>query len=83
MVHEHTSHETGDHEDHTFNGIMFNVSVPTVLPMDFVRIDSVSVRGCVPFGARSCAPRVLRGDTPCNDSSVSRVSLGIVISFMD
>lgn len=63
MVHEHTSHETGDHEDHTFNGIMFNVSVPTVLPMDFVRIDSVSVRGCVAFGARSRAPRDLRGDT--------------------
>jgi hypothetical protein len=45
VVHEQTTHETGDNEDHTFNGIMFDVSVPTVLPIDFVRIDSVSVRG--------------------------------------
>eukprot|EP00035_Acanthoeca_spectabilis_P002193 m.85815 g.85815 ORF g.85815 m.85815 type:complete len:219 (-) comp11418_c0_seq4:3035-3691(-) len=45
VVHEVTTLETTDHEDHTFNGIMFDVTVPTVLPIDFVRITSVSVRG--------------------------------------
>lgn len=31
--------------NYSFNGIMFDVTVPTVLPIDFVRITSVSVRG--------------------------------------
>jgi len=37
--------DTVDREDHTFNGIMFNIKVPDVLPIDIVRIDSVWVRG--------------------------------------
>jgi hypothetical protein len=37
--------DTKDREDHTFNGIMFDLEVPDVVPIDIVRIDSVWVRG--------------------------------------
>eukprot|EP00038_Savillea_parva_P008039 m.174264 g.174264 ORF g.174264 m.174264 type:complete len:373 (-) comp13805_c0_seq1:371-1489(-) len=45
VVHEKTCYESPDHEDHTFNGVMFDVTCPDILPIDFVRIDSISVRG--------------------------------------
>lgn len=45
VVHEHTSVDTQDNEDHTFNGIMFDVKCGTELPLKFVRIESLWVRG--------------------------------------
>ena len=38
---------TEDYEDHTFCGIMFTVDCKSALPVDFVEIKSISVRGRV------------------------------------
>ena len=46
QVHENYAAETQDHEDHTFCGIMFDVAVPeTGIPLDYVAVTSVAVRG--------------------------------------
>lgn len=45
VVHEQMTMETNDHEDHSFNGIMFDIEIPDQLPIDIVRVDSVWVRG--------------------------------------
>eukprot|EP00041_Stephanoeca_diplocostata_P033025 m.1079112 g.1079112 ORF g.1079112 m.1079112 type:complete len:365 (+) comp24254_c0_seq43:240-1334(+) len=45
VVHEHTSVDTQDNDDHSFNGIMFNIKCGTELPLKFIRIDSLWVRG--------------------------------------
>ena len=47
IVHDTSSFDTGDNEDHTFSGIMFNVSCGNTLPIAFCRIDSIWVRGCL------------------------------------
>lgn len=47
IVHETASFDTADHEDHTFSGIMFDVTCGDKLPMKYCRIDSVWVRGCL------------------------------------
>lgn len=47
IVHETASFDTADHEDHTFSGIMFDVTCGDKLPMKYCRIDSIWVRGCL------------------------------------
>jgi hypothetical protein len=39
--------KTSDHEDHSFNGIMFNVSLKPnqTLPIEYIELQSVWVRG--------------------------------------
>ena len=37
--------DTPDNEDHTFNGVMFTVECKTDLPVDFIQITSLAVRG--------------------------------------
>ena len=45
LVHENFTCDTRDHEDHTFCGVMFDVTCKTVLPAEYVEISSISVRG--------------------------------------
>ena len=54
LVHEALNIDTQDQEDHTFSGIMFNVSAGSCkeqecveVPLDFVLIESVWVRGAL------------------------------------
>ena len=44
-VHEHWHVDTKDNEDHTFSGIIFSVVIKERLPVDFVEIETLSVRG--------------------------------------
>jgi len=44
-VHEAYSVDTKDHEDHTFCGIMFSMMVKAEIPLDYLEIESLSVRG--------------------------------------
>ena len=44
-IHAHFTVETRDHEDHTFNGIMFDVVVKSILPVEYIDITAVWVRG--------------------------------------
>jgi len=37
--------DTADHEDHTFSGVMFTIEAKSDLPVDFIQVNSVSVRG--------------------------------------
>lgn len=37
--------DTKDHEDHTFSGVMFTVMCRDELPVDFIELYSISVRG--------------------------------------
>jgi hypothetical protein len=37
--------DTADHEDHTFCGVMFTLTCKQTLPVEFVEITSISVRG--------------------------------------
>lgn len=37
--------DTPDNEDHTFSGVMFTIEVKTELPVDFIQITEISVRG--------------------------------------
>jgi len=37
--------DTKDRDDHTFNGIMFDLEVPDVVTIAIVRIDAGGVRG--------------------------------------
>jgi hypothetical protein len=46
-VHESFQAETVDHEDHTFCGIMFDVTVKATLPLDYIEISHVWVRGAL------------------------------------
>jgi hypothetical protein len=46
-VNESFHAETVDHEDHTFCGIMFDVTVKTTLPLDYIEISHVWVRGAL------------------------------------
>lgn len=45
IVHERVTVETADHEDHTFCGVMFDVRCIDSLPIEFLEISSVAVRG--------------------------------------
>jgi len=45
LVHEQFTCDTRDHEDHTFCGMMFDVACESELPVEYVEIQSVSVRG--------------------------------------
>ena len=45
LVHEHFVCDTRDHEDHTFCGVMFDVACESELPMEYLELQSVSVRG--------------------------------------
>mmetsp|Transcript_62693 Transcript_62693/g.178009 ORF Transcript_62693/g.178009 Transcript_62693/m.178009 type:complete len:308 (-) Transcript_62693:126-1049(-) len=45
VVNEHITVDTRDHEDHTFCGVMFDVCCKDVLPVAFIEITSVAVRG--------------------------------------
>jgi hypothetical protein len=44
-VHESFVCDTRDHEDHTFCGIMFDVRCESALPLEYLEIGSISVRG--------------------------------------
>ena len=37
--------DTQDHEDHTFCGVMFNIEIHELLPLEFVSINALCVRG--------------------------------------
>jgi len=39
--------DTRDHEDHTFCGIMFDICVKTNLPIEYIEINSLWIRGCL------------------------------------
>ena len=45
MCHEQYTVDTRDHEDHTFCGVMFSISVQTYLPLQHIEISSFWVRG--------------------------------------
>jgi len=51
MTHESFTCDTRDHEDHTFCGMMFNIRClgpkesSTAVPVDFLQVDAISVRG--------------------------------------
>ena len=45
LCHEECTIETGDHQDHTFSGIMFGIQSKSALPVDFIEVTGVSVRG--------------------------------------
>lgn len=44
-IHETNTIVSRDYEDHTFCGIMFSVSIKDDLPMDFLEIECLAVRG--------------------------------------
>lgn len=44
-VHETKTIVSRDHSDHTFSGIMFSIVVKEELPVDFLEIEAVAVRG--------------------------------------
>jgi len=44
-IHEKVTVDTTDNEDHTFAGIMFPLECKSLLPVDHIIIDSISVRG--------------------------------------
>lgn len=37
--------DTEDYEDHTFSGVTFTVEAKTDLPVDFIQVTSLSIRG--------------------------------------
>ena len=45
LVHDSYTVETEDHEDHTFNGVMFDVEVLDRRPVQALVVDSIHVRG--------------------------------------
>mmetsp|Transcript_16642 Transcript_16642/g.51829 ORF Transcript_16642/g.51829 Transcript_16642/m.51829 type:complete len:295 (+) Transcript_16642:237-1121(+) len=45
LVHDSYTVETEDHEDHTFNGVMFDVATLRTRPVDAVVVDAIYVRG--------------------------------------
>jgi len=45
LVHDSYTVETEDHEDHTFNGVMFDVEVLERRPVQALVVDSIHVRG--------------------------------------
>mmetsp|Transcript_60324 Transcript_60324/g.82754 ORF Transcript_60324/g.82754 Transcript_60324/m.82754 type:complete len:288 (-) Transcript_60324:386-1249(-) len=46
-VHENYVVDTRDNEDHTFNGIMFSVLCKSKMPVEFIEINSISIRGAL------------------------------------
>lgn len=44
-IHERCTFDTRDHEDHTFCGIMFRLECQQILPVKFVEIQQIWVRG--------------------------------------
>ena len=47
LVHETFTCDTRDHEDHTFCGVMFDVSCETEFPTEYIELQSVFVRGAL------------------------------------
>jgi hypothetical protein len=47
LVHESYSVDTADHEDHTFCGVMFDLVIKDALPINYVQVDSLWVRGAM------------------------------------
>ena len=45
VINEYVEVDTEDHEDHTFCGVMFTIEAKSDLPVDFIQISSLSVRG--------------------------------------
>jgi len=45
LVHQRMTVDTRDHEDHSFNGIMFDVCCSAALPVHYIEIKSLWVRG--------------------------------------
>jgi hypothetical protein len=45
QVHESLQHDTVDQQDHSFSGIMFDISSNESLPVDLLQLESVWVRG--------------------------------------
>jgi len=53
--------ETEDHEDHTFNGIMFDVEALATRPVDAIVVDAVYVRGGLGKMTVWCSPGGFEG----------------------
>ena len=47
LVHESYAVDTRDHEDHTFCGVMFNMNVKNDLPINYIQVDALWVRGAL------------------------------------
>jgi hypothetical protein len=45
LCHQTATIDTRDHEDHTFSGIMFSIRSKTSLPVDFIEVTALWVRG--------------------------------------
>lgn len=63
IVHERVQVDTQDHEDHTFCGIVFDVKCTDLLPIEFVEISSVAVRGGLGPMTVWTTPDTFRGKT--------------------
>lgn len=46
-IHENVTVDTTDFEDHTFCGVMFPVEAQSILPVDHIVLESVSIRGAL------------------------------------
>eukprot|EP00615_Pteridomonas_danica_P006560 CAMPEP_0114345364 /NCGR_PEP_ID=MMETSP0101-20121206/12161_1 /TAXON_ID=38822 ORGANISM="Pteridomonas danica, Strain PT" /NCGR_SAMPLE_ID=MMETSP0101 /ASSEMBLY_ACC=CAM_ASM_000211 /LENGTH=409 /DNA_ID=CAMNT_0001481269 /DNA_START=6 /DNA_END=1236 /DNA_ORIENTATION=+ len=45
VINENVEVDTQDHEDHTFSGVMFTIKVKDDLPVDFIQVSALSIRG--------------------------------------
>mmetsp|Transcript_13462 Transcript_13462/g.40075 ORF Transcript_13462/g.40075 Transcript_13462/m.40075 type:complete len:304 (+) Transcript_13462:265-1176(+) len=61
LVHDSYTVETEDHEDHTFNGIMFDVEALATRPVDAIVVDAVYVRGGLGKMTVWCSPGGFEG----------------------
>uniref|UniRef100_A0A7S1RNA2 Uncharacterized protein n=1 Tax=Alexandrium catenella TaxID=2925 RepID=A0A7S1RNA2_ALECA len=61
LVSERVTVDTRDHEDHTFCGVMFDVSCKETLPAAFLEISGVAVRGDLGPMTVWATPRTFRG----------------------
>lgn len=59
--------DTRDHEDHTFNGVLFNLEIVNTLPIDFVEIQSIWVRGGLGLMTVHVTPVTWRGKAASAD----------------
>eukprot|EP00816_Leptocylindrus_hargravesii_P002383 CAMPEP_0196802042 /NCGR_PEP_ID=MMETSP1362-20130617/1766_1 /TAXON_ID=163516 /ORGANISM="Leptocylindrus danicus, Strain CCMP1856" /LENGTH=336 /DNA_ID=CAMNT_0042173249 /DNA_START=76 /DNA_END=1086 /DNA_ORIENTATION=- len=46
-IHENVTVDTTDYEDHTFCGVMFPIEAQSILPVDHIVLESVSIRGAL------------------------------------
>ena len=61
LVHESFVVDTRDHEDHTFCGMMVDVACDTLLPAEYLEIQSIWVRGKLGPMTVWCTPQTFEG----------------------